>query len=390
MKIGILTLHSQTNYGGVLQAFALQRACKKVGKEAEIIDYRFKCHPALSLDSPFQRLQMGLAKGLYRFLREALLSGFVVQDLTRRKRTRRFLLENMELSEKTYRTQGDLAQTDHYDVIVVGSDQVWSPKIFPSPNPYLMGWAPDRIRRVAYAASLGAKAIPADRLDEYCEGLRRFSRITVREQEAQTIISEIVDKPVNWVLDPTLLHTAEEWEKMLGIRAKEDGSVFCYWLGDIQKLMPLLRDITERRRQRVRLVMFWPSNVSRRQALRLLPWRIYLALNPRIRCCFSFGPREFVEAIASSSYVLGTSFHALMFATIFHKKTKIFLDSASGMMNKSARMVDFCRTFNCQDVLQEQVPKSLAGTGSRGFARIDVDLSSMRKRSLKALGDMLS
>lgn len=38
MKIGILTLHSQLNYGGVLQAFASQEALRRLGHDVSVID----------------------------------------------------------------------------------------------------------------------------------------------------------------------------------------------------------------------------------------------------------------------------------------------------------------------------------------------------------------
>lgn len=38
MKIGIITLPLSLNYGGILQAYALQTALKHLGHEAEILD----------------------------------------------------------------------------------------------------------------------------------------------------------------------------------------------------------------------------------------------------------------------------------------------------------------------------------------------------------------
>lgn len=38
MKIGILTFHSQLNYGGVLQCWALQTALERLGHEAVVVD----------------------------------------------------------------------------------------------------------------------------------------------------------------------------------------------------------------------------------------------------------------------------------------------------------------------------------------------------------------
>ena len=44
MRIGILTLPLHTNYGGILQAYALQTVLERMGHEAVVIDkqYTFK------------------------------------------------------------------------------------------------------------------------------------------------------------------------------------------------------------------------------------------------------------------------------------------------------------------------------------------------------------
>ena len=42
MKIGIFTFHWATNYGAILQAYALQEYLKSQGNEVEIINYKPK------------------------------------------------------------------------------------------------------------------------------------------------------------------------------------------------------------------------------------------------------------------------------------------------------------------------------------------------------------
>ena len=39
-KIGIITFHRATNYGAILQAFALQKKLEQMNYDSEIIDYR--------------------------------------------------------------------------------------------------------------------------------------------------------------------------------------------------------------------------------------------------------------------------------------------------------------------------------------------------------------
>ena len=41
MRIGILTLPLHTNYGGILQAYALQTVLKRMGHDATLIDRPF-------------------------------------------------------------------------------------------------------------------------------------------------------------------------------------------------------------------------------------------------------------------------------------------------------------------------------------------------------------
>ena len=40
MKIGILTLTLQTNYGGILQAYALQTVLERMGHQVEVFNLK--------------------------------------------------------------------------------------------------------------------------------------------------------------------------------------------------------------------------------------------------------------------------------------------------------------------------------------------------------------
>lgn len=50
----------------------------------------------------------------------------------------------------------DLAKLDSFDIIFVGSDQVWSERITGLDNVYLGNFVKYHVRYIAYAASLGA------------------------------------------------------------------------------------------------------------------------------------------------------------------------------------------------------------------------------------------
>ena len=382
-EVGILTLHHQVNYGGVLQAYATQQACRKLGYDAELVDFRFHCSPDQALDEASDW------NGMWNRLRRTILCGFARTASMRRRSTRSFMQAYMQIDRRTCQDLPALASLTGYDRLLVGSDQVWNPHFFSAPNPFLLPGAFSGAKS-AYASSIGVADIPSERRDEYASAWKEFRFISVRERTAADIVERTTGFRPPEALDPTLLLTSEEWCRSLDLTEGDDGSVFCYWLGSDGRLFPLLRDLVVRRKQVVKLVMFWPERLSVRQAAQRLPLRSLLALHPRVKVLFGAGPREFLSALISSSYVLGTSFHSLMFATLFKKKARICLNNSSPVLDRSSRIVDFCNRHGLNVVLSREVPIAVHGTGSDGFAPIDIDLSDERERSLQILKDALA
>ena len=121
MRVGILTFHSQLNYGGVLQAYALQETLRGLGHDVIVLD-RW-------LDPENRALTLGRDRmgfwGWTKLLLRSILGGDEIAKGVRVKRTRRFLRESMHLSEYSFYSWKDVPSDLGVDVIVVGSDQVW-------------------------------------------------------------------------------------------------------------------------------------------------------------------------------------------------------------------------------------------------------------------------
>ncbi|MEB3373140.1 polysaccharide pyruvyl transferase family protein [Bacteroides sp. CR5/BHMF/2] len=110
MKIGIITLTPlTTNYGGILQAFALQQVLKRKGHEVVTIDFKWKFIKADNLFKTFLRL------GKRWYMNN-------VETRIRTCKTRTFLRNITQ--ECVYL---DSIKECDYDIYVVGSDQVWRP-----------------------------------------------------------------------------------------------------------------------------------------------------------------------------------------------------------------------------------------------------------------------
>ena len=137
MKIGILTLPIKSNYGCILQAFALQKVLKDAGHEAWIIRRRWN-----SEGSSFFHL---LAKHFYHKVIIRKFNQFIKTNL----RPQTPIVDTRDKALELNR-QG-------FDAFIVGSDQVWRMR-----NTYGVGFnyyldfvTNPHIKKISYAASFG-------------------------------------------------------------------------------------------------------------------------------------------------------------------------------------------------------------------------------------------
>ena len=137
MKIGILTLPIKTNYGGVLQAYALLTILKKLGYDAWFIKRRW--------NSERQSWLHKKAKGFYHAFLIRRFNIFI----------NRYIQPQTEVIDTEAKAQSLLNRG--FDGYVVGSDQVWRMKnVWGAGYNYFLDFTADLpVKRVAYAASFG-------------------------------------------------------------------------------------------------------------------------------------------------------------------------------------------------------------------------------------------
>lgn len=142
MKIGILTFHYANNYGAVLQAYGLQEVLKSMGHQVEFVDYR---NPLIEKRMDYFGLKSNsIIKVLYRLL-------FNYTSLSERKKIfDGFRKDYLSISKRI--NSSDLSNTD-YDILIVGSDQIWNPSLTNGLDPVYWGEATGDIPIITYAAS---------------------------------------------------------------------------------------------------------------------------------------------------------------------------------------------------------------------------------------------
>ena len=216
MKVAIFTLPLVNNYGGILQAYALQRALESYGFDAPVVNLKIRQRGFFSRDY----LKFLLAKLIYfKKYKNAEFS-----TLRYYTDTQRFIAQNIEPPREIYSPAAlkRLFEQEKFGACVLGSDQVFNPPYFDAfENDFSLGFAPQSCIKIAYAASFGGKSFKGTRdLELHKANLAKFKAISVRERGATALCESVFGiSGAAFVLDPTLLAGREVFEKFISSAA---------------------------------------------------------------------------------------------------------------------------------------------------------------------------
>ena len=212
MKIGLLTFHRAINYGAVLQCYGLSESLRAMGHDVEIIDYRpVYIERYRQLFQTFNLRQLGGFKRIMEFFK-VLIGINVRRDANCRFDA--FLSNNFHFSHIVHYPQ-EIPQS--YDVIIIGSDQVWCPKICFGFDKIYWGQFPhDRIKLLTYAASIGEVDQLSD-LDweQIKKRINVFDGISVRESQLKEALYIKLGLDVRCNIDPSLLLSKNYYESIV-------------------------------------------------------------------------------------------------------------------------------------------------------------------------------
>jgi len=362
MKIGILTFHSQLNYGGVLQCWALVQALKGMGHEVVVID-RWVTPDNSLLDGPFGHAGVlgWLSIALHVMAGCGSLGGII-----RHWRTRRFV-KALGLTPYHFYDWKDAPKELGIDCLIVGSDQVWHGGDWgwPTPEPYLLKGAP-RVRAIAYAASFGMKALPPEY--DYAAGFRRFSAISVREAEGVALVASQGSRATH-VVDPTLLLPPSEWSR-LGRWKRVPRRLVCYFLSqDVSQAVKVLEPWTRKNNCTVEVLCdsapCKPFPRTIRDAFRRILDIVTGFFHPHhVRICSGYGPREFVRAFARADMCITDSFHAVMFSSVFDCNIRFLRPKIDSRRAMFARIEEFAEKHIVGDMFVNGVDHALSSFDS--------------------------
>lgn len=318
MKIAILSLILNTNYGGILQSYALQTILERMGHNVKVLDHEFVT------DLPLRQLVKVLPK---RFINKYIFRNNITlytpqyyqrkQYRERSTHTRSFIFKNIHIRKcKSLKR----LRNNEFDAIVVGSDQVWRPSYFICWGDFLdsfllfaKGWD---IRRISYAASFGTDKWMFNSSDtiKIRELIHLFDAVSVREMDGINICKDNLGIETTLVLDPTLLLSKTDYVKLIESASST---------ADIPK-SSLLNYILDDNKQKNKLV----DNIAKEK--KLITFRINESED--IRSNVKRQPVEtWLKAFYNSDFIVTDSYHACVFSIIFEKPFICFVNEQRGI-----------------------------------------------------------
>lgn len=314
-RVGILTLYYKNdNYGGIAQAYALQKYVEILGYDSSVICYRRTTSPMFD-GNKIGSIQY-MYSIVYKFPEKLKLK---IKNFLARRQYYDKLINNIEIRKKAFERSRlcvkhtEIVYTDEtiedlesqFDCFVSGSDQIWKP-IVVRPA-YVCGFVPKNKKKISYASSIAATSYPKDYSEFMKNSLKDYDWISVREDEAKKFLCNILDKNIDVVVDPTLLLPFGLWNTMASERLIKDKYIFVYLLGQSEKQRIKIKEYAKHKRMQIVTLPHVEGKVR--------------------ACDIDFGDiqlydvtlNDFFSLIKNSEKVITDSFHAVVFSLVFKR-----------------------------------------------------------------------
>lgn len=379
MKICILTQPLGHNYGGLLQAYALQVVLKRMGHEVWTEDRRDN------------RLQISLK--LKKAIRQVLSILFSrVSDRFRKvyyptQKERNIIQQHTDIFIRQYLTitepifSADKKQLLHYgfEAYVVGSDQVWRPMYSPCLTNYFLDFTKnDTVKRIAYAASFGTDEWEyTKRQTEICSRLvQRFDAVSVREESGVGLCEKYLHVNASHVLDPTLLLDMDDYMHLIDneqMRLDGSGGVYTYILDANSEKTKIINSVS-------RNLDLAPFTV--------MPQKNFYQAGPELIDQCVYAPVSmWLQGFKDAKFVVTDSFHGTVFSIMFNKPFIVIANKSRGLSRFTSllKMVGLENRllFSASELTDELIKSTI------DFSAVKASIASERIQSIEFLSKYL-
>lgn len=319
MKIGIITINDNDNYGNRLQNYATQEILKKIDNNNEVIT--IKNDNNMNYKSS-NRVKYNIKKIKY-YLKNILTS------IKKDGRKRAFLEfdKKITFSKEIFSPYNNSILDKKYDCFFVGSDQVWNPNGRMT-DIDLLKFASDS-KKNSFAASIAVNDInDPTKKEEFQKSLSKFNHVSVREDRGKEIIEEVTGrKDIEVIVDPTMLLLENDWDKM-SKKPKQLNStkyILNYFLGELSQ---------ERKEEIERIAKENECDI--------------INILDKKSPFYQTGPSEFLYLEKNAFLICTDSFHSSVFALLYNRPFVVF-DREDSNIKMNSRIETLINKFNLKN-----------------------------------------
>lgn len=321
MKIGLITYHASHNNGSMLQTLALQYILsEKYGCDVKIIN--FSNAGQRNMYSPLPK-----PKNWRQVIKKIVWASNYRQMIRQYDAYEAFKKKYFKLTDLEYMDGSELIGIEEeFDIIITGSDQVWNVKCLDADDAYYLNFVSKK-PRYAYAVSFGAHNPFDVDGDKYKRLVSRFNMVSVRENNAQKWITQSMGIEVPICLDPTMLLSCSEWEKIVKIGdfpVITGDYIFYYCFSINEETQRFLKYLSKK----TGLPVYF---------MEAKEWTLKTCWKNKIRLIKEYGPDVYMNVVKHSKLFITTSFHGTAFATIYKKNFWYINDGKSNKTDDRAQ-----------------------------------------------------
>ena len=357
-----------TNYGSALQSWALHQAIDRQGRsrwESVLVDY---CPDILRDKDPLDPMknmwdQDETSQRMCQLSLPAIRENYYKFD--------RFYQTRFRRSAKSYTSENfnEVVAEEKLDGFVCGSDTIFCMDEFGFDDGYYANYPCMKDGfAVAYAASFGDPTLTPEVCAVLNERLQNFKAFGLREEQMVPYVREHTDVPVQRVVDPTLLLTSEDYDRIAAPRQEEEKYLLLY----ARRYNPEMEAYAE--------------EIAARKGLKIVEISLRATNAEKHRMFYEAGVEEFLSLVKHAEYVVTNSFHGMIFAVQYRRPFVIFsrfqcnnkIDEILALFGLSERILVERSQTAPDEIDYDAVHERISKARDKSLAFLDMELSGCK------------
>ena len=338
-EVKILTFPFPANYGAQMQCWALSEKIKELGFSPKVIKY-----------APFYKDTLGIEKNLFTEFRD----------------------QNTPMTKLCYSSKEFESELLNCNKVIIGGDvtfREWPQDITMPRFRFFGDWVHGKRTLANYGSSFRNEHFqgPESVTVELKKLIKRFDRLSSREQSGVKILKDVFDSEAIEVLDSVFLHDRSKYDELIkkkNIPEIKKDYIGCFILGGVEKIND-------------------KEHIQEKTGLEIID----IGLNQKEKPA---EVEQWLNNIKNAKFVITDSFHCAAFAMIY-KRPFIIINRIIPAGADDYRIKNFLKNFNLTSQFRQSLKDITADdiTDNFNWSEIDRIMEERKKISIDYLLDIL-